>query len=154
MKWSNKKVLNVPANFWFKVLKTETCWYWTGYCKPNGYGQFAVAREPIYAHRMAWILTNGEIPDGLHVLHRCDIRPCVRPLHLFLGTAKDNLDDAIAKKRVKRKLTPDQIRQIRADTKTVSRILAVKFKVSKPLIDSIRRFGIYNHELYRKTLEE
>ncbi len=55
--------------------------------------------RPTRAHRLAWIYTHGPIADGLHVLHKCDVRLCVRPGHLFLGTEADNMADRDAKGR-------------------------------------------------------
>jgi hypothetical protein len=86
--------------FWLKVRKGEGCWEWQGARLPHGYGHLSVPdRGHVNAHRIAWELTNGEIPDGLWVLHHCDNPPCVRPDHLFLGTAQDNVDDSIRKGR-------------------------------------------------------
>lgn len=75
------------------------CWQWTGGCFVSGYGQIKVAGKPWKAHRLAWTLTNGEVPDGLFVLHRCDNPKCVRLDHLFLGTNADNSADMVAKGR-------------------------------------------------------
>lgn len=77
----------------------EGCWEWTG-ATTWGYGE--VNRQGISGrrvHRLAWEFAYGPIPDGLMVLHRCDNRSCVRPDHLFLGTAADNMHDMIAKGR-------------------------------------------------------
>lgn len=87
--------------FWPKVLKTETCWLWTATLSNKGYGKIGVCnpRRVASAHRVAWELTHGPIPDGLWVLHKCDVRACVNPSHLFLGMAKDNTDDMNRKGR-------------------------------------------------------
>lgn len=85
--------------FWPKVRRAgdDDCWLWSGSLMTRGYGQFFWNGRPDGAHRVAWILTHGSIPDGLFVLHRCDVRPCCNPAHLFLGTHKHNMEDAQAK---------------------------------------------------------
>jgi len=88
--------------FWSKVTKTPTCWRWTAACSGRGYGVFKYRGRQDGAHRVSWLLTFGEIPDGLQVLHRCDNRWCVRPDHLFLGTQEDNMQDASRKGRMSR----------------------------------------------------
>lgn len=82
--------------FMSSVKKTRSCWIWTGsIAKKSGYGYFTGN----LAHRFSWQLFNGKIPEALCVLHKCDIRNCVRPEHLFLGTQKDNTQDCWNKKR-------------------------------------------------------
>lgn len=73
------------------------CWLWTA-STFGGYGQFGMGHGHVVgAHRAAWLLLRGPIPDDLFVLHKCDVKVCVNPDHLFLGTNKDNLDDFVAK---------------------------------------------------------
>jgi len=93
--------------FWSKVDKTGgsgSCWNWLGMPqKGTGYAQFEVKKPHVKnyrAHRFAWILTRGAIPDGIFVCHTCDNKICVNPEHLFLGTHQDNMDDAKRKGRL------------------------------------------------------
>lgn len=80
--------------FWSKVAIVDDCWLWQGGLAPSGYGYFTIKPvRNVHAHRAAWILTFGAIPDGLFVLHGCDNKRCVNPAHLFLGTQRDNIRD-------------------------------------------------------------
>lgn len=89
-----------PWPFWDRVLIGDGCWEWQGAKGTFGYGAVNVwPRRQMTAHRRAWELWHGPIPEGAHVLHRCDNPPCVRPDHLFLGAPADNVDDMIAKGR-------------------------------------------------------
>lgn len=87
------------ARFRQKFTKTETCWLWNGNLSENGYGIFLMNGTRIRAHRAAYEMKNGAIPDGLCALHQCDVRNCVNPKHLFLGTRADNCQDCKAKGR-------------------------------------------------------
>lgn len=93
------RVKNRPEDIWKYVSKTEGCWLWTKAVSEQGYGKWVINRKTVVAHRYIWELTNGRIPDNLFVCHKCDVRSCVRPDHLFLGTHKDNMRDMREKGR-------------------------------------------------------
>lgn len=89
--------------FWKKVDRNGStgCWLWTA-STSHGYGAFGMSRPRriVRAHRVSWELAHGPIPSGMSVLHSCDVRNCVNPKHLWLGTQADNLRDAAAKGRL------------------------------------------------------
>ena len=88
------------ARFWARVRKTDSCWLWTGARSDHGYGVLRPQAAPqVRVHRLSWAMHRGPIPEGLHVLHRCDVRSCVNPDHLFLGSQADNMADMWAKQR-------------------------------------------------------
>lgn len=95
------------VNFWGKVDKEKSttfyngtrCWEWTARRNPKGYGQFSVGKKMEQAHRVSWVMANGNIPYKLQVLHHCDNPSCVNFQHLFVGTNKDNADDREMKGR-------------------------------------------------------
>jgi hypothetical protein len=94
----------LSERFWSKVALggSDECWEWQAARRTAGYGAFKIGgrQGKIHnAHRIAWVLTHGEIEDELFVLHRCDNRPCCNPAHLFLGTQLDNMRDMFAKGR-------------------------------------------------------
>lgn len=145
--------------FWKKVNKTDGCWEWTAGLTGEGYGKFSLTLprpvgltskqktpQRVYvASRYSWEITNGPIPDGLFVCHKCDNPKCVRPDHLFLGDQKDNRVDAANKKRTawgersgRAKLNNAQVREIRELSGTVSLTnIAKRYDVSIGAISGI-----------------
>ena len=137
--------------FWNKVNKDGSmpqycpelgqCWEWIIVPKCE-YGKFWSNGKHVYAHRFSWELVNGEIPDGLFVLHKCDNRSCVNPEHLFLGTCQDNTNDMINKGRMEHasgekagaaKLTENIVREIRiryAKGGVTLKSLSIEYSVS------------------------
>lgn len=109
-----------PHRFWDRVTRGNECWLWQGPLE-DGYGRLRWgSRRMERAHRVAWILTHGNIPPGMYVLHSCDMRSCVNPAHLFLGDSLTNMRDRNRKERQARgervgsaKLTAKQVRQLR-----------------------------------------
>ncbi len=119
--------------FWDKVEKTDSCWIWKAHKLKKGYGHFHFIDKDVLAHRFSYELHKGKIPEGLFVCHSCDSPSCVNPDHLWLGTNKENRDDAECKGRAKyfgftipkkgiennkHKLTETQVIEIRELKKT------------------------------------
>lgn len=131
---------------------TETgCWLWLGgVVSPLGHGTLRNEEQRHeLAHRISYRLNVGPIPDGMQVLHRCDVGGCVNPTHLFLGTQGDNMRDMVAKGRENRsrnvkgeshplaKLKESQVREIRASDEA-SVVLAKRYGVSRTQITAVR----------------
>lgn len=133
-------------------LKTG-CWIWDAHVNLGGYGQLTINKKPYLAHRFSYICFNGAIPEGMCVCHRCDVRNCVNPDHLFLGTNQDNTNDMLKKSRAghqtgtfKIKLTQqkaDEIRELRKQGLTLSQI-AEKYDINHNTVS-----GVINNKSWR-----
>lgn len=150
------KLPKPEERFWKYVNKTETCWLWTGALFDNGYGAFSVNRKSMKAHRFSWELHYGPIQDGQRSLHKCDVRKCVRPDHLFLGTDQENVADRVLKGRSARgeqsgpsKLSAQQVVEIKRllSSGIGQREIARRFNVCKSTIGNIRCGHTWGHVL-------
>jgi HNH endonuclease len=145
--------VNLPSRFWDKVAirSPSDCWEWRGGLKGIGYGVFGLEGKSYAAHRLAWMEVHGPIAEGLFVCHSCDNPKCCNPEHLFLGTPRDNVVDAMAKKRHSHgekhghaKITEATVRLIRACTLSNLRT-ALQFGVSTALVSMIRSRAIWKN---------
>jgi len=100
----------INERFWNKVdIKSkEECWNWKGYKNSDGYGHMTQNGKYKAAHRLAYELTYGTIPEGLLIMHLCDNPSCCNPNHLKTGTNKDNSQDMKRKGRSAGGLTSKQ----------------------------------------------
>jgi hypothetical protein len=137
--------------FWEKVniAGENECWEWQASRNSKGYGCFSVDGIIKLAHRVSFELANGDIPEGLFVLHKCDNRLCVNPVHLFLGSHIDNMRDMIRKNRQAKgskngrsKLTISDIqiiRDIAKQKKSSSTVIGNRFKINPSYVRHIIR---------------
>lgn len=93
------KITDPVQRFLGKIRVEGECHLWQSTVKRDGYGQFWFEGKPSKAHQVAYRLFKGEIPKNLCVLHKCDVKTCVNPDHLFLGTMRDNIADMDRKGR-------------------------------------------------------
>jgi hypothetical protein len=150
----------IRAKSWAEALEMRSCpepntgcLLWLGAVRTNGreYGVIGSNRSGtrIMAHRAAWVVANGAIPDGMCVCHRCDTPACVNPEHLFLGTAGQNAEDRQAKGRTRipkkkgeshpmAKLNAEQALYVR-DCGLPAAVLSGRFGISQGTVRDIRR---------------
>lgn len=145
----------LSVNFWGKVSIGDGCWLWTGGKMKNGYANFFIGKKSHRVHRLSYQHFFGEIPNGLGVLHKCDVRNCIRPDHLFTGTQKENILDCKKKGRTTSgvkdamsKLNDEQVESIRKIYEiggTSQRNLAEMFSVDQSNISRIVNRKAWTH---------
>lgn len=157
-----EKKLHIPAQmrFWPKVKVMDSgCWEWMGSKDKDGYGSFSfegIGHRKQRAHRIAWIMEMGAIPEGMFVLHHCDNPSCVNLLHLFIGTPMDNVRDMIEKGRDRHpsgeengqsKLNKEQVLEIRKliSNGELQKDVAERFNVSHQVISDIVKRRRWKH---------
>lgn len=146
---------DLATRFWAKVDKSGDCWIWTASVMKNGYGCLRINQKTTRAHRVAYELSVGPIPEGALLRHTCDNRRCVKPEHLLPGTFKDNNQDALDRGRhlcgerdPKAKLSNNDVKEIRAALARgeTGRSLSKRYRVDASWISQIknrtgRRYG-------------
>lgn len=135
------------------VCSMSGCWLWNGVLRNDGYAPIGIGRKTFLAHRISWELFKGTIPQGLCVLHRCDVKNCVNPDHLFTGTVADNNNDRMMKGRSRpakgeqsgaAKLSNETVLFIRQSADS-NASLARKFGVSAAIISYARHRKTWKH---------
>jgi hypothetical protein len=155
------KSADYMTTFLSHVSKTESgCWLWLGATRGDQYGACKFRKKAEGVHRVSWILHFGEIPAGKVVMHTCDVRLCVNPEHLRLGTSKENWEDAVKKGRmaphrtlVTEPLSPETIQEIvrRYEACVSFKVLVLEYNVPPT---SLRRLLIKHSRVYRTQAAE
>jgi hypothetical protein len=144
-----RRYRDLDSRFWSRVHKSDGCWIWLGAKNKRGYGNFFYEGKYVAAHRVAYALHYGPIPDGLLVCHVCDNPSCVRLDHLFAGTPVENMMDKRLKGRAKpgdhrgehngrAVLTSEQVVAIR-----------IRFAAGERAGDLAREFGVSRSQVLR-----
>lgn len=143
------------AAFWAKVKKGAGCWLWTGGLSPKGYGVHWIGKGHKRAHRYAYELVHGVDPGRRVVMHTCDVRNCVNPAHLRLGTQTENVADMDRKGRRNSPrgerhgcaaVTAEQAAAIRNDHRTSRQIAASgEYPIGRSGIEAIKAGRTWQH---------
>ncbi len=97
---SAKRKIEAFNRFMKRVSMSDTCWIWTGETSANGYGRFWDGEKKLPAHRWSHGYFIAEVPKGKDACHKCDVRNCVNPAHIFIGSRSENMLDASRKDRL------------------------------------------------------
>ena len=131
---------STPEKFWNKVNKGTGCWEWGGLTLSKGYGRLSYQGKNETAHRLAWKLSEGAIPKGKWVLHRCDNPVCCKPWHLFLGNNNKNMKDMSIKHRSRSgNLNDEKVLEIRSrySLGELQREIAKDYNITRSAITQI-----------------
>lgn len=127
----------------YKIDENTGCWLWQGSCQGDGYGNIQNGKQNLLAHRVSYELFYKDLTPELKVLHTCDVRTCVNPKHLFLGTDQDNTNDKMIKGRHRlcsiKDLTSEEILEIRTENKLRNKDIAQLYDVSVDMVNSIKK---------------
>jgi len=151
----NELTLEQVARFWSLVQcqDPDDCWYWIGGLFGGGYGLYMDRG----AHRVSWEIENGPIPEGKWILHKCDVRGCVNPAHLYAGTPKENAEDMVRRGRWRNgglrgethpnaKITADQVREIRSLHGTMpTKEIAARYGITASQVSNIHARRAWKH---------
>lgn len=162
---SEEKFVHIKRLYEDKVVKLDGCWEWKASKDKNGYGLMTTPHGITYrtAHQVSWFLMNGYIPTGKMILHHCDNPVCSNPDHLYLGSAQDNMNDKIDRKRQnysgllkgspkgeshpRSKLSENDVREIKNMIKNgkSQKCIAENYNVTISTIHSIKNGKRWNH---------
>ena len=136
----NDNICGTECRFWSKVDKIDdenSCWLWNSSVGKDGYANIRNGGNSSRAHRYSYETNVGSIPEGKFICHKCDVRHCVRPDHLFIGDYRTNAEDCAKKGRNKRRLSQAQVELI-LDDKRSNRELSDEFNICASAISTIK----------------
>ena len=151
-----KVSIPLADRFWSKVniRASDECWTWTGPLNSAGYGHICVRLTDYMAHRVAYELAKGPIPNGLVIRHTCDNKMCCNPNHLITGTYAQNSQDAIDRGLTLRgedaslaKLTDEQVIELRSRYARGDKQqwLAERFDITQSTVSAIVNRKTWRH---------
>ena len=146
-----KKYKDRIGTLMLRISFTENgCWELNSGIRNNGYSRINIGKNSLYGHRLFFEYFNGKIKAGNFICHKCDNRKCVNPKHLFQGTQRDNIQDAVKKKRIavgsklSKKLNEKDVIEIRSSGES-NEYLASMFGVCRYTISLIKRRKTWKH---------
>lgn len=140
--------IRAERTFWDKVVRMPTgCWEWQATRTQRGYGRVSFRGRPTTAHRAAYEMTHGPIPEGMWVMHSCDNPPCCNPDHLSVGTPSDNAMDMVRKGRA----NPPMTHGSRIGTAKLTEALVAEIRTRRKSGESVRSLA-RQYSVSRKTV--